>query len=173
MFPLPNLTRKELIPLKWSCYKESRLFHENKSCAIHCCNYRKISNIRGTQFQNSTDSRLALQLSLPNLLQPGVKSGMKMWLEQRRPIKVRLILEVWRYMSNSLFIFMTSLALRCLHYREIVVDWYRLFCKASQCLSTQQPINSEHVIDASPHFKISYSIWNMNFFSSRLELFLY
>ena len=36
--------------------------------------YRKLSNIRRTQHQNLNDSRLLLQLSLPNQLKPGVKS---------------------------------------------------------------------------------------------------
>ena len=40
--------------------------------------YRKISNIRGTQNQNLNDSRLIMQLPLPNPLKPGVKSRMKM-----------------------------------------------------------------------------------------------
>ena len=40
--------------------------------------YRKISNIRHTESQNLNDSSLVLQLSLPNLLKPGVKSRMKM-----------------------------------------------------------------------------------------------
>ena len=41
--------------------------------------YRKISNIRRTKSQNINESRLALQLSLPNPLKPGVKSTMKRW----------------------------------------------------------------------------------------------
>ena len=40
--------------------------------------YRKISNISRTKFQNLSDSRPGLQLSLPNLLKPCVKSKMKM-----------------------------------------------------------------------------------------------
>ena len=40
--------------------------------------YRKISNIRRTQNQNLNDSRLIMQLPLPNPLKPGVKSRMKM-----------------------------------------------------------------------------------------------
>ena len=35
--------------------------------------YHKTSNIRCTKSQNLNDSRLVLQLSLPNLLKPGVK----------------------------------------------------------------------------------------------------
>ena len=36
--------------------------------------YRKVSNIRRTKFQNLNDSRLVLQLSVPNSLKPSVKS---------------------------------------------------------------------------------------------------
>ena len=35
--------------------------------------YRKLSNIRRTKSKNLNDSRLVLHLSLPNLLNPGVK----------------------------------------------------------------------------------------------------
>ena len=41
-------------------------------------NYRKVSNIRRTKYQNLNDSRLVLQLSVPNPLKPSVKSIMKM-----------------------------------------------------------------------------------------------
>ena len=40
--------------------------------------YRQISNIIRTEFQNLFASRLVLQLSLCNILKPGVKSRMKM-----------------------------------------------------------------------------------------------
>ena len=40
--------------------------------------YRKVSNIRRTKCQNLNESRLALQLSVPNPLKPSVKSIMKM-----------------------------------------------------------------------------------------------
>ena len=43
----------------------------------------KISNVRGTKSQNLDNSHLVLQLSLPNPLKPGVKSRMKVQLEQR------------------------------------------------------------------------------------------
>ena len=42
------------------------------------CTYRKVSNIRRTKFPNLNVSRFVLQLSLPNLMKPGVKSRMKM-----------------------------------------------------------------------------------------------
>ena len=40
--------------------------------------YRQVSNIRGTKSQNLDVSRLGLQLSLRNILKPGVKPRMKM-----------------------------------------------------------------------------------------------
>ena len=40
--------------------------------------YRKASSISRTKFQNLTVSRVVLQLSLPNPLNPGVKSSKKM-----------------------------------------------------------------------------------------------
>ena len=40
--------------------------------------HRKISKTRHIKSQNLNDSRLVLQLSLPNPLKPGVKSRMKM-----------------------------------------------------------------------------------------------
>ena len=40
--------------------------------------YRKVSNIRRTKCKNLNDSRLVLQLSVPNPLKPSVKSIMKM-----------------------------------------------------------------------------------------------
>ena len=45
---------------------------------IFCENYCKISNIGHTQNQTLNDSRLIMQLPLPNPLKPGVKSRMKM-----------------------------------------------------------------------------------------------
>ena len=39
--------------------------------------YRKVSNISRTKFQNLSDSRPVLQLSVPNLLKPCIKSRMK------------------------------------------------------------------------------------------------
>ena len=40
--------------------------------------YREISGITRTKSKNLNDSRLVLQLSLPNQLKPGVKSRIKM-----------------------------------------------------------------------------------------------
>ena len=52
--------------------------------------YRKVSNIRCTKSQYLNDSRLVLQLSLPNPMKSGVKSRMKMQLEQRRQAMLQL-----------------------------------------------------------------------------------
>ena len=52
--------------------------------------YRKIYNISRTKSQNVNDYRPVLQLSLPNPLKPGLKSRMKMKLEQRRQAMLQL-----------------------------------------------------------------------------------
>ena len=74
--------------------------------------HRQISNMRRTKSQNLNVSRPVLQLSLCIILEPGVKSRMKMQLEQRRKamlqlhlsdqqfyclLRTHLILEIWRY----------------------------------------------------------------------------
>ena len=69
--------------------------------------YRKLCNISRTKSPNFIVPRIDLQLSLPNPIKTGVRSRMKMKLEQRRsegstillPTKVRLILEYWRYLQ--------------------------------------------------------------------------
>ena len=52
--------------------------------------YRKTSRISRIKSHNLNVSRLILQLSLPNPLKPGVKSSMKMQLEQRRQAMLQL-----------------------------------------------------------------------------------
>ena len=52
--------------------------------------YRKTSNTRRTKWHNLNDSRLVLQLSLPNPLKPLIMSRMKMQLEQRRQAMLQL-----------------------------------------------------------------------------------
>ena len=52
--------------------------------------HRKVSNIRHTRSQNWNDSHLVLKSPLPNPLKPGVKSRMKMYLEQRRQAMLQL-----------------------------------------------------------------------------------
>ena len=59
-----------------------------QSCAIIL--YRQISNIRRTNSQTLNVSRLVLQLSLPNPLKSGIKSRMKMYLEERRQAMLQL-----------------------------------------------------------------------------------
>ena len=52
--------------------------------------YRTISNIRRTKSPNLNVSLLVLELSLSNPMKPGVKSRMKMWLDQRRQAMLQL-----------------------------------------------------------------------------------
>ena len=66
----------------------------------------KISNIRRTESPNLNVSRLALQLSLCNILKPGVRARMKMQLEQRRQAMLQL------HLSDQQF----SYLLRCVIY---------------------------------------------------------
>ena len=47
----------------------------SKILTIFCCEYYQISNIRCTIFQDLNVSRLVLQLSLPDSLEPGVEVG--------------------------------------------------------------------------------------------------
>ena len=58
------------------------------SFKINTC--RQTSNIRSAEHQILNVSRLVLQLPLCNPLKPGVKSRMKMWLEQRRQALLQL-----------------------------------------------------------------------------------
>ena len=49
---------------------------------LHCVTneYRKLFDIRRSKSQNLHESRLVLQLSLPNPLKPGAKSRLKMYM---------------------------------------------------------------------------------------------
>ena len=73
--------------LDWSlnCLPRARISHSSTislSSNDIKCEYLKTSNISHTKSQNLNDSCLILQLSLPIPLKPGVKSRMKMYLEQ-------------------------------------------------------------------------------------------
>ena len=92
---------------------------------IHFIQLPKISNIRSTKSQTSNISRLGLQLSLCNILKPGVNSRMKMYLEQRWQAMLQLhlsdlqlyclpgcsyirdltILNTWKYSHSSNVLF--------------------------------------------------------------------
>ena len=52
--------------------------------------YCQTSKIRSSKSQNVNVSRLSLKLPLPNPLKSGVKSRLKMWLEQRRQAMLQL-----------------------------------------------------------------------------------
>ena len=59
-------------------HKVELMVHSPHRMPYYESNYRKVFNIRRTKFQNLSDSRAALQMSLPNLLKPCIKSRMKM-----------------------------------------------------------------------------------------------
>ena len=65
--------------------------------------YRQISSIRRCKSQNLNVSRLVLQLSLSSPPKPGIKSGMKMQLEQRN-VYLGLIVLSSRVAKNFVFI---------------------------------------------------------------------
>ena len=94
------------------CYRRV-LSHNGWAEVSWVSHYRQVSNIRRTKSQNLNVSCLVLQLSLHNLLKPGVYSRMKMKLEQRRQTMLQLHLsyqqfcspltrglywEIWRYL---------------------------------------------------------------------------
>ena len=56
----------------------------NNCDEIKCDIFRKIFDIKHSKPQNLNDSRLVLRLSVSNPLKPGVKSRLKMQLEQDR-----------------------------------------------------------------------------------------
>ena len=47
-------------------------------CLVGMNQYRKVSNIRRTKCQNLNDSRLVLQLPVPNPVKPSIKSIIQM-----------------------------------------------------------------------------------------------
>ena len=63
---------------------------KNSYILIISHNYLKLSNISRTKSRNLNDSRLMLQLPFPNPLKSGVKSRVKMQLEQRRQAMLQL-----------------------------------------------------------------------------------
>ena len=81
-----------------------KLYHDIMMLYEYC----QISNIRCIKSQKFNASRLVLQLSLPNLLKPCVKSRMKIQLEQRR----RGILQL--HLIDQLF----NCLLKCLLYQR-------------------------------------------------------
>ena len=80
-----------LLGLQWDIYACTvSMIYRVYMLSIRYKGCRKISNIRRTNSQYFNNSRFVLQLSLPNPLKPGVKSRMKMWLEQRRQAMFQL-----------------------------------------------------------------------------------
>ena len=90
---------------------------EGTGCSGACGICRKISNIKRTKSQNLNVSCIVLKLSWPNLLKPGVKWWMKMYLELRRQPMLQLHLSdqqfncllrcylYWRFDGTYAFVF--------------------------------------------------------------------
>ena len=79
------------------CPTVSVLWSTVADCSYKISHYRKTPNIRSTKSQNLNDSGLVLQSHLPNPLKPGVKSRMKMLLEQRRQAMLQLHLSAEQF----------------------------------------------------------------------------
>ena len=77
IFSMPRFLRSEAEGVSyWSLVQQIKwIIEQSQSTTL---NYCPTSNISHTKFQNIKVSHLALQLSLPNPLKPGVKSWMKM-----------------------------------------------------------------------------------------------
>ena len=70
--------------------KPPDIFISSKIMYHHCWECRKTLNIRCIISRNFNDYHLFLQVTLSNLLKRGVKSRMKMQLEQRRQVMLQL-----------------------------------------------------------------------------------
>ena len=77
---VPKLLSTQTTVVYFSDYTVSNVIrsHWPLGDVVITLNYRKISDIRRNKPQNLNDSHLVLQLSLPNLMKPGVKTRMKM-----------------------------------------------------------------------------------------------
>ena len=73
-----NEHKGTVVSTEWATNDNQQSGHHGIGLVNSHGRYRKVSNIKRTKFQNFSDSRPALQLSLPNLLKPCIKSRMKM-----------------------------------------------------------------------------------------------
>ena len=80
---------------------------------LNFIHHNKISNISHTKYHNLNVSHLILQLSLPNPLKPGVKSRMKMQLEQRRQAVLQLHLSDQQFYCLKGASYIRGLILTC------------------------------------------------------------
>ena len=96
-----------------------------RSHVIFQKSYRQISNISSTKSQNLNVYRLVLQMPLPNPLKPGVKTRMKMQLEQRRQAMLQL------HLSDQQFYYIVM----CVYIRGfmVVVQCHDCCCSGSLC----------------------------------------
>ena len=104
--------------------------------------YRQNYNIRHAKCQNFNVSSLVLQLPLCNLLKPGVKSTMKMWLEQRRQAMLQL------HLSDQQF------------YCTLRYDFYKTFEGSVPTKLTAYPINSKCYPEILMGFSSGFKIWD-------------
>ena len=90
-----------------SCTVHPRRYAHGTYFVVLCCGmvlvYCKTSNIWCTKSQDLNVSYFALQLSLPNPLKPGVKSRMKLWLEQGRQAMLQLHLNEQQFLPEASF----------------------------------------------------------------------
>ena len=95
--------------------------------------HHKLSNISRTKSKNLNVSRLGMQLSLRNILNPGVKWRSVKWPTIVLPTKVRLISETWQYLwigsqpNRGKFIYVTSFL--------IISDHAQLLLRNRSCFS--------------------------------------
>ena len=123
--------------------------------------YRKISNIRCTKSPNLNAPRLVLQLSLPIPMKPGVTvenedvvgaaptgdaPTTSEWSNILLPTKVRLILEIWRYL--------------------ILMSHFIFRCYSNHSFQTLNPITLHVVVLPQPRWDSSVNILaNLSSFS--------
>ena len=85
--------------------------------------YHQTSNISCTKSPNLNVFHLALQLSLSSPLKPGVKSWMKMWLEQRRQAMLQLHLSDQQFYYGASYI--RGLTIRqCCRKMFVATHWF-------------------------------------------------
>ena len=83
--------------MNWPVAKKQWVTDLPTSLEYHFVMYRKTSSISRTKFQNLNVSCILLQLSSRHPLKPGVKSRMKMSLEQRRQAMLQLHLSYQQF----------------------------------------------------------------------------
>ena len=138
-FPPHMASYAENVSIRWHLHAEWYMKRQSYTMVMSDCwlhfKYRQLSNIRRAKSENLNVSRLVLQLSLSSPLKLGVKSRIKMQLEQRRQAMVKTYIRdltvvksiiLWETIFNSRwtikrFIHLTIYACMCERYD---IDWY-------------------------------------------------